>query len=62
MECLPEEATLYGWQCCSCSPDLLQKLTLELEKAIGSQDLLVSSSESETDDSEYEIGVSIRYL
>ncbi|CAO2827435.1 unnamed protein product [Amaranthus hypochondriacus] len=59
VECLQEEATLYGWQCCSCSPNLLQKLTLELEKAIGSQDLLVSSSESETDDSEYEIGVSI---
>ncbi|GAV83009.1 SNF2_N domain-containing protein/Helicase_C domain-containing protein [Cephalotus follicularis] len=35
-----------GWTCCYCSPNLLQSLTLELEKAMESGDLLVSSSDS----------------
>ncbi|XP_031283826.1 protein CHROMATIN REMODELING 20 isoform X1 [Pistacia vera] len=41
-----------SWQCCCCSPSLLQRLTLEFEKAIGSGDLTVSSSESDSESSD----------
>lgn len=58
VEYLPEGT----WKCCSCSPDLLQQLTLELEKAVGSPESTVSSSDSDTDNSDDEIGDSIRYL
>lgn len=50
-----------GWQCCCCSPSLLQQLTSELEKAIGSSSLTVSSSDSDSDDSDEDINVAIRY-
>ncbi|KAL5835273.1 hypothetical protein ACOSQ4_014770 [Xanthoceras sorbifolium] len=42
------------WQCCCCSPSLLQRLTLELEKAMGSEDVIVSSSESDSENSDAE--------
>lgn len=43
-----------GWKCCCCSPSLLSKLTLELEKAAGSGSLLASSSESGSENSDAE--------
>ncbi|KAE8699169.1 Protein CHROMATIN REMODELING 20 [Hibiscus syriacus] len=41
-----------GWQCCSCLPTLLQKLTSELERAIAFQDATVSSSDSDSENSD----------
>ncbi|KAL6977033.1 DNA helicase [Sarracenia purpurea var. burkii] len=38
-----------GWQCCCCSPSILQQLTLQLEKAIGSIAYVISSSSSDSD-------------
>ena len=61
MEC-SSEAKLYGWKCCCCSPELLQELTMELEKAFGSKESTGSSSDSDSDDSDEDIGVSIRYI
>lgn len=58
IEC-SSEAKLYGWKCCCCSPELLQELTMELEKALGSKESTSSSSDSDTDDSDEDIGVSI---
>ncbi|XP_057250433.1 protein CHROMATIN REMODELING 20 isoform X3 [Beta vulgaris subsp. vulgaris] len=54
VEYLPEAT----WRCCSCSPDLLQQLTLKLEKAVGSPDSTVFSSDSDTDSSDDEDGAS----
>ena len=60
-ECVPEVQTS-SWQCCCCRPVLLQKLTLELDKAIGSGKFVVSSSESESEDSDADcLDVSLRY-
>jgi transcriptional regulator ATRX len=50
-----------GWQCCCCSPSLLQRLTSQLEKAMGSGDIMVSSSDSDSDSSDTNDGVTIRY-
>ncbi|KAH7839935.1 hypothetical protein Vadar_010494 [Vaccinium darrowii] len=50
---------LSGWQCCCCSPSILQQLTLQLEKAIGSTAPMISSSESDSDSSDADITVSI---
>lgn len=41
-----------SWHCCSCHPNLLQKLSLQLEKAVGSADIIVSSSGSDSDSSD----------
>lgn len=57
-ECL-SDVKASGWQCCCCSPSLLQQLTSELEKAIGSSSLTVSSSDSDTDNSDEDINVAI---
>ena len=50
-ECLSEIQTL-GWKCCCCCPSLLQRLSLQLEKAMGSGTLIVSSSDSDSDNSD----------
>eukprot|EP00257_Ricinus_communis_P017978 XP_015576553.1 protein CHROMATIN REMODELING 20 isoform X1 [Ricinus communis] len=57
-ECL-SEAQSSGWQCCCCSPNQLQRLTLELEKAMGSEDLMDTSSDSESENSDADIHVAI---
>ncbi|KAM0056754.1 putative DNA helicase chromatin remodeling SNF2 family [Helianthus debilis subsp. tardiflorus] len=41
-----------GWQCCYCSPSILQPLTLQLEKAFTSRSESSSSSDSDSDDSD----------
>ncbi|KAL0732506.1 hypothetical protein Bca4012_008715 [Brassica carinata] len=51
-ECL-SEAQSYGWDCCCCAPLPLQRLTLELEKAIGGD----NKSSSDIAD----VNVAIRY-
>ncbi|CAJ1976268.1 unnamed protein product [Sphenostylis stenocarpa] len=38
--------------CCCCHPNLLQRLSLQLEKAVGSANVIVSSSSSDSDDSD----------
>ncbi|KAE8662602.1 Protein CHROMATIN REMODELING 20 [Hibiscus syriacus] len=50
-ECLLE-VQASGWQCCSCLPTLLQKLASELERAIAFQDTIVSSSDSDSENSD----------
>ncbi|BBH06757.1 P-loop containing nucleoside triphosphate hydrolases superfamily protein [Prunus dulcis] len=57
-ECLSEAQTC-GWRCCFCCPSLIQTLMLQLEKAIGSGDMVVSSSDSDSDDSDAELDVAI---
>ncbi|KAI8539501.1 hypothetical protein RHMOL_Rhmol09G0188200 [Rhododendron molle] len=57
-ECLLK-VQLSGWQCCCCSPSVLQQLTLQLEKAIGSIAPMISSSDSDSDSSDADITVSI---
>ncbi|KAI7980289.1 Protein CHROMATIN REMODELING 20 [Camellia lanceoleosa] len=57
-ECLLK-AQVSGWQCCCCSPHILQPLTLRLEKAIGSGAPIVSSSDSDSDNSDADITVAI---
>lgn len=41
-----------SWHCCCCHPNLLQKLSLQLAKAVGAADLIVSSSGSDSDSSD----------
>ncbi|KAF5735221.1 protein CHROMATIN REMODELING 20 isoform X4 [Tripterygium wilfordii] len=48
-----------GWQCCCCSPDLLQSLTSELERALGSRDQMASSSDSDSENSEADDNIAI---
>lgn len=50
--CLSDEVQASCWQCCCCSPSLLKRLTSELEKAMGSENLIVSSSESDSENSD----------
>lgn len=50
-----------GWQCCCCSPSLLQMFTLQLEKAVGSGDTMITSSDSDSESSDTDGGVTIRY-
>ncbi|KAK8712777.1 hypothetical protein V6N13_148005 [Hibiscus sabdariffa] len=57
-ECLLE-VQASGWQCCSCLPTLLQKLTSELERALESQDTTVSSSDSDSENSDSDINTSV---
>ncbi|ONI05013.1 hypothetical protein PRUPE_6G351600 [Prunus persica] len=57
-ECLSEAQTC-GWRCCFCCPSLIQTLMLQLEKAIGSGDMVVSSSDSDSDNSDAELDVAI---
>lgn len=65
-ECLSEVQNA-SWQCCCCRPGLLQKLTLELEKAmvversIDSSSDSDSSSESDSDNSNADVDVALRY-
>ncbi|GAB4835468.1 hypothetical protein Ancab_000376 [Ancistrocladus abbreviatus] len=56
-ECLAE-FKLHGWKCCCCSPKLVRRLTLEFEKAFGSKDLTISSSDSDTDNSDFTVDIS----
>lgn len=56
-ECF-SKAKVSGWQCCCCIPSILQHLTLQLEKAIGSVEV-VSSSDSDSDSSDGDGVVSI---
>ncbi|XP_061371328.1 protein CHROMATIN REMODELING 20 isoform X2 [Gastrolobium bilobum] len=54
------EAQTTCWHCCCCRPNLLERLSLQLEKAMGSADILVSSSGSDSsDDSDAKINVTI---
>ncbi|KAG5232712.1 protein CHROMATIN REMODELING [Salix suchowensis] len=48
-----------GWQCCCCSPSLLQRFTSQLEKAMGPVDIMFSSSDSDSDSSDTNDGVTI---
>ncbi|XP_076906462.1 protein CHROMATIN REMODELING 20-like [Bidens hawaiensis] len=41
-----------GWQCCCCSPSVLQPLTLQLEKAFTSRSESSSSSDSDSESSD----------
>ncbi|KAK9078052.1 hypothetical protein SSX86_002109 [Deinandra increscens subsp. villosa] len=50
-ECLLKARDV-GWQCCCCSPSILQALTLQLEKAFTSRSESSSSSDSDSDDSD----------
>ncbi|TKY52100.1 CHROMATIN REMODELING 20 [Spatholobus suberectus] len=59
---LVPDAQATSWHCCCCHPNLLQRLSLQLEKAMGSADIIVSSSSSDSDnsdDSDAEINVTI---
>ncbi|XP_052191334.1 protein CHROMATIN REMODELING 20 [Diospyros lotus] len=53
------KAKVSGWECCCCSPSILQPLTTQLEKALGSVDSPSSSSDSDSDNSDGDISVSI---
>ncbi|KAK6915312.1 SNF2, N-terminal [Dillenia turbinata] len=57
-ECL-HEAQRGGWRCCSCSPNILQRLTIEYDKAVGAGRLMVSSSDSDSDGSDSDIPAAI---
>ncbi|KAJ6349364.1 hypothetical protein OIU77_006867 [Salix suchowensis] len=48
------------WQCCCCSPSLLQRFKLQLEKAMGSGDTMIMSSDSDSESSDTDDGVTIR--
>lgn len=50
--CLSDEVQASCWQCCCCSPSLLKRLTSELGRAMGSENLIVSSSESDSENSD----------
>lgn len=53
-----------GWDCCCCSPIPLQRLTLELEKAMGDKKSMESSSDSSFDsssvDTDADVNVAVR--
>ncbi|XP_014513463.1 protein CHROMATIN REMODELING 20 isoform X1 [Vigna radiata var. radiata] len=49
---LVSETQATSWHCCCCHPNLLQRLSLQLEKAVGSARIVVSSSSSDSDDSD----------
>ncbi|KAJ1409364.1 SNF2-related, N-terminal domain [Sesbania bispinosa] len=53
------EAQATNWHCCCCRPNLLERLSLQLEKAMGSDNILVSSSGSDSDDSDSETNVTM---
>ncbi|KAA3472957.1 protein CHROMATIN REMODELING 20 [Gossypium australe] len=53
------EVQASGWQCCCCSPTILQKLTSDLERAMGSSETTVSSSDSESENSDADISTSV---
>ncbi|EXB93143.1 Transcriptional regulator ATRX-like protein [Morus notabilis] len=58
-ECLSEVQNA-SWQCCCCCrPGLLQKLTLELEKAMVVERSIDSSSESDSDNSDADVDVAL---
>ncbi|XP_065852445.1 protein CHROMATIN REMODELING 20 isoform X2 [Euphorbia lathyris] len=48
-----------GWNCCCCSPTQLQKLTSELEKALGSGYISDTSSDSESENSDADTSVAL---
>ncbi|KAM7250359.1 hypothetical protein ACFE04_022242 [Oxalis oulophora] len=53
-----------GWKCCRCSPEMVQSLTLELEKALEScyvTDSSTDSSDSDSENSGADIKVQTRY-
>ncbi|XP_019439925.1 PREDICTED: protein CHROMATIN REMODELING 20 isoform X2 [Lupinus angustifolius] len=56
---LDEEAQATGWDCCCCRPNVLQRLSLQLQRATGSADVLVSSSGSDSDNSDAGINATI---
>ncbi|XP_012089374.1 protein CHROMATIN REMODELING 20 isoform X2 [Jatropha curcas] len=55
-DCL-SKAQASGWQCCCCLPSQLQRLTSELEIAMGSGDLMDTSSDSESEDSDADTNI-----
>ncbi|CAN0903300.1 Protein CHROMATIN REMODELING 20 [Linum grandiflorum] len=57
-ECRPDSLAC-GWQCCCCLPNLLDRLTGELEKAVESVDSMDASSDSDSENSESNINVAI---
>lgn len=59
-DCLSEIRSS-GWQCCCCSPSLLERLTSELEKALKYVDLTVSSSDSDSENSDADIKIASSY-
>lgn len=56
------EVLATGWHCCCCHPNLLQRLSSQLEKAKGSVETSDSSSSSDSDDSHADINVTIRCI
>lgn len=60
-ECL-SRVKLSGWQCCCCSPSVLGTLTLQLYKAMEADDVIVSSSDSESDTSVSDVDIEIRWI
>lgn len=50
-----------GWQCCGCYPSVLQRLTLELDEAMGLEGVEVSSSNSDSDTSDSGIDTETRW-
>ncbi|XP_022144469.1 protein CHROMATIN REMODELING 20-like [Momordica charantia] len=58
VECLIK-AQSSGWHCCCCCPSLLERLTMQLEEALGSGDLTGSSSDSDSDNPNADINVTI---
>ncbi|WCJ21115.1 DNA repair and recombination protein RAD54-like [Euphorbia peplus] len=48
-----------GWNCCCCSPTLLQKLTSQMGKALGSGYISVTSSDSESENSDADTSVAL---
>lgn len=59
--CLSDEVQASCWQCCCCSPSLLKRLTSELGRAVGSENLIVSSSESDSESSDSDNNLKIGY-
>ncbi|XP_028790243.1 protein CHROMATIN REMODELING 20 isoform X2 [Neltuma alba] len=53
------EVQATGWHCYCCHPNLLQRLSSQLEKAMGSVETSVSSSSSDSDNSHAETNVTI---
>ncbi|KAJ7978158.1 Protein CHROMATIN REMODELING [Quillaja saponaria] len=61
IECL-SEAQASSWDCCCCCPSLLEGLSSQLEKAMGSGDIIVSSSDSDSDNSDTDVDITVSGL
>ncbi|KAK7278207.1 hypothetical protein RJT34_23232 [Clitoria ternatea] len=61
---LAADAQATSWHCCCCRPSLLQRLSFQLEKAMGSADVVSSSgsdsdNSDDSDDSDSEVNVTV---